>query len=1324
MKKAFILLILAYTLPLLAQQTEGTFEPFSPALRPAITDDMPIWAKMTFQKNINFYAIEKAFDEDKKTKNTEGGVEDKFEAYYERWRKAYLPFVQEDGAIKLPTSREYYEHLVRENQTNKLRASPRNAPANWVNIGPKETHWLRDNNDAQPPCPWQTNILAFDIAKTDQNILFCTTETGSIFKTTDRGQNWTVCGNDVNFGSAGSAIEIHPSQPNTVYAGFNSAVFKTTDGGLTWTSLFVDAGEIHDIAIVPNSPETILVAGDKGFFRSTNGGSSWTQVYSTACFDIEINTANPSTVYLLKHNGQFVEFLKSDNAGASFTVKNIGLTVGRQGRLTVSAADPNRIYALLTTPTAPALIKSVNGGEQWEILRPTYCTGGVSDATGGQGFYDLSISASQTNANWLLFGICTVYKSTDGGVTNTNVGGYCGTYQVHPDLQEVKTVGNDAWVATDGGFTYTTDFFTTQISSFARNNGIYATDFWGYSQGWNEDIMVGGRYHNGNTAMADFYPAGKALRMGGAEAGTGYVLHGRTRAAIFSDLGDGWILPDKFDSRSGGRFPFTRYPSEDGYGFDASELVIDPQYYRHIYVGRDTALWKTTDGGSSFVRLGFFPTKVKRIEIARSNPNVLYLTTEGGLYRSTDKGVTFTRQNLPTARPSFHAELALNPTNENHLFMAFRHISGSNLGKVFRSTDGGLTWIDMTTPTLNGLQIKWVVQTGNTEGGVYIAAHENRGRVFYRDNTMSDWQDFSDNLPASMNIIRLLPFYRDAKLRVAGNRGIWETPMFNTSFKPLAQPAVDKNISTCLRDTFYFEDYSIVKHAGAKWEWSFSPTPQFVSSLTARNPKVVFGKVGSYNVTMTLTDGDGNRVTKTYTNFVSVSDGCGSSPLAGNALELKTATEYANIPALNITTNNMTMMAWIKPNGLQVDYAGILMSATAGGCGFNFMTGNRLGYHWQNNVNTYSFLGGPIVPANIWSHVALSISRDSAVLYLNGVPYKHTIALPTAAAFTSSFNIGNDRANIARTFKGIVDEVSIFNRTLTTNQIREMMHLTRNLTTDSSLVAYYQMNEASGEILDKVGIRHATLVSTASRTRSTAPVGAGTSFRMPVVSAGAKTFTNTGVTLTFPATGNLPNGDVVVTRITNQPDRNPNANPTDANYWVIHNFGTNATVAPLTSLSFEGFGTITAQEAATPALFKLYKRPATADSATWATPVTAATSATAGTNGIVNYANTSNITTFGQFVITKENTTSIKGVKDDIEVLVFPNPIGDNGILTVKTNQNVLWEMVLYDVSGRLVQKEKFIQNGSFSIKNLAKGLYLYQLKSADVMVFDKIVVD
>ncbi|MBK6498806.1 MAG: hypothetical protein IPG00_11860 [Saprospiraceae bacterium] len=72
-----------------------------------------------------------------------------------------------------------------------------------------------------------------------------------------------------------------------------------------------------------------------------------------------------------------------------------------------------------------------------------------------------------------------------------------------------------------------------------------------------KDIVVGGRYHNGNTAIADFYN-GKALSMGGAESLTGWVLHAKSGHVAFDDLGGGMDLPSTAEGPIEGNFIFSK----------------------------------------------------------------------------------------------------------------------------------------------------------------------------------------------------------------------------------------------------------------------------------------------------------------------------------------------------------------------------------------------------------------------------------------------------------------------------------------------------------------------------------------------------------------------------------------------------------------------------------------------------------------------------------------------------------------------------------------------------------------------------------------------
>jgi hypothetical protein len=149
------------------------------------------------------------------------------------------------------------------------------------------------------------------------------------------------------------------------------------------------------------------------------------------------------------------------------------------------------------------------------------------------------------------------------------------------------------------------------------------------------------------------------------------------------------------------------------------------------------------------------------------------------------------------------------------------------------------------------------------------------------------------------------------------------------------------------------------------------------------------------------------------------------------------------MPTLNLNANTVTITGWINPSGYQGGWAGVVFCR--GGTtvsGVNFGPGspaNELRFTWNNDQ--FDVSTGLIVPTNQWSFFALVVTPTGAVVYLgtNGVLTSFTDTTPlSSSAFDSPLLLGEDPSNGGRYFAGALDEVAIFNQSLSPAQIQQL----------------------------------------------------------------------------------------------------------------------------------------------------------------------------------------------------------------------------------------------------------------------------------------------
>ncbi len=151
---------------------------------------------------------------------------------------------------------------------------------------------------------------------------------------------------------------------------------------------------------------------------------------------------------------------------------------------------------------------------------------------------------------------------------------------------------------------------------------------------------------------------------------------------------------------------------------------------------------------------------------------------------------------------------------------------------------------------------------------------------------------------------------------------------------------------------------------------------------------------------------------------------------------------WVTTPAPNLNTNTVTFVEWINPGTAEADWSVLLTyrgAASGTATGMNYDANGNLGYHWNDTGSTYNFDSALLPPVSQWSMVALAVAPTNASIYMfnssgafeTNNPVEHDVQ-----AFNNPGHIGGD--TVDGNFTGVIDEVSIFNQTLSSNQLASL----------------------------------------------------------------------------------------------------------------------------------------------------------------------------------------------------------------------------------------------------------------------------------------------
>ena len=135
-------------------------------------------------------------------------------------------------------------------------------------------------------------------------------------------------------------------------------------------------------------------------------------------------------------------------------------------------------------------------------------------------------------------------------------------------------------------------------------------------------------------------------------------------------------------------------------------------------------------------------------------------------------------------------------------------------------------------------------------------------------------------------------------------------------------------------------------------------------------------------------------------------------------------------------TNGLTIEAWVNPT-IGSGWRSVVMKETSGGLAYALYSANNSSRP-EGYVHTSSDMGvagTSAVALNTWTHLALTYDGTTLRIYANGVLVKSGSAPGLAATSASPLRIGGDSV-WGEYFKGLIDEVRVYNRALSAAEIQ------------------------------------------------------------------------------------------------------------------------------------------------------------------------------------------------------------------------------------------------------------------------------------------------
>lgn len=583
---------------------------------------------------------------------------------------------------------------------------------------------------------------------------------GGVWKTTDAGRTWKPIFDDQPTGSIGDVM-VAPSDPNVIYVGSGEGLqrpdlstgdgmYRSGDGGKTWANIGLkNAQQIGGLFVDYKDPNRVFVAAlghpyganeERGIFRTLDGGKSWKKVLyidaDTGAFQVEIDPNNPNVVYADLYegrqgpweNGQWQGpgsgLYKSVDGGDTWRKLTKGLPTTEQGLgrigFCISRSNPNVLYATVDAGELSGLYRSDDAGESWARVNSERRL-----ISRGSDFAD--VKTDPKNPEIVYVSDTSFYRSMDGGKTFTAIKGSPGGDDYHrtwinPNNPSIILSAADqgAAVTLNGGDTWSSWYNqpTAQFYHVSTDN-LFPYNVYGGQQE-SGSAMVSSRGNDGQITFREWHPAGgdEYAYLAPDPLNPRYVYGGRVNRY---DKVTGEIV----NIRPPGEFRTLR----------TAPLLFSPTDPKTLYFAGNI-MFKTRDGGKKWETI---------------SPDLTRETSEPpasiGKYRTPEMKSMRRRGVIYTIAPSYKDGKVI--------------WCGTDDGLIWRTTDAGKNWFNVTPPALTPWSKVSIMDAGRFDKDTAYAAinrirlDDQKPHIWKTHDGGKNWTEIVSGLPdGPINVVR------------------------------------------------------------------------------------------------------------------------------------------------------------------------------------------------------------------------------------------------------------------------------------------------------------------------------------------------------------------------------------------------------------------------------------------------------------------------------------------------------------------------------------------------------------------------------------------